>query len=126
MTEVIGSAVLGSANFVNEIKKRFIDGKKANRDLPAIRALSSKPTINDVIKEVESEFNHQPAEVKNVSLYLCRRHTAISLKQIGRHFNIGESAVSQACRRFGTKIKRDKKLNKKIKRVENRLNLSKV
>ncbi len=126
LTEVVGSAVLGSADFVKEIKKRFIEGKKANRDLPAIRALSSKPTITDIIKEVESAFNQQPAQVKNVSLYLCHRHTASSLKQIGRHFNIGESAVSQASRRFAMKIKRDKKLSKMIKRVENRLNLSKV
>jgi REP element-mobilizing transposase RayT len=126
LTEVVGSAVLGSADFVDEIKKRFIDGKKANRDLPAIRALSSKPTIKDIIKEVESAFNQQPAQVKNVSLYLCHRHTASGLKQIGQHFNIGESAVSQASRRFGLKIKQDKKLSKKIIRIENRLNLSKV
>jgi REP element-mobilizing transposase RayT len=126
LTEVVGSAVLGSADFVNEIKKRFIDGKKANRDLPAIRALSSKPAITEIIKEVESAFNRQPAQAKNVSLYLCHRHTASSLKQIGRHFNIGESAVSQASRRFGMKIIRDKKLSKMIKGVENRLNLSKV
>jgi hypothetical protein len=78
------------------------------------------------IKAVESAFNQQPALVKNVSLYLCHRHTASSLKQIGRLFNIGESAVSQASRRIDMKIKRDKKLNKKIKRVENKLNLSKV
>jgi REP element-mobilizing transposase RayT len=126
LTEVVGSAVLGSADFVDEIKKRFIDGKKANRDLPAIRALSSKPTIKGIIKEVESAFNQQPAQVKNVSLYLCHRHTASGLKQIGQHFNIGESAVSQASRRFGLKIKQDKKLIKKIIRIENRLNLSNV
>ncbi|MGD2100533.1 MAG: transposase [Desulfobacterales bacterium] len=126
LTDVVGSAVLGSADFVSEIKKRFIEGKKTNRDLPAIRALSSKPRITEIIKEVESAFNQQPAQVKNVALYLCHRHTAGSLKQIGRHFNIGESAVSQASRRFGMKIKRDKKLSKKIKSVENSLNLSKM
>ena len=126
LNEVIGSTVLGSADFVKEIKKRFIEGKKANRDLPALRALSTKPTIEDITKEVKSAFNQQPDQVKNVSLYLCHRHTASSLKQIGRHFNIGESAVSQASRRMGMKIKRDKKLEKRIKRVEKRLDLSKV
>jgi REP element-mobilizing transposase RayT len=126
LTEVVGSTVLGSVDFVNEIKKRFIEGKKASRDLPALKALCSKPTIEDIIKEVESVFIQQPALVKNVSLYLCHRHTASSLKQIGRHFNIGESAVSQASRRIGIKIKRDKKFKKIIKRVEKNLNLSKV
>ena len=91
-----------------------------------IRALSSKPTITKMVKEVESAFNQQLAQVKNVSLYLCHRHTASSFGQIGRYFNILESAVSQASRRFGMKIKRDKKLSKMIQRVEYRLNLSKV
>ena len=53
LTEVAGSAVLGSADFVGEIKKRSVDGKKVNRDLPAIRALSSKPTMTDIKKAVE-------------------------------------------------------------------------
>ncbi len=126
LTEVVGSTVLGSADFVKEIKERFIEGKKASRDLPALKALCSKPAIEDIIKAVESAFIQQPALVKNVSLFLCHRHTASNLKQIGRHFNVGESAVSQASRRIRMKIKRDKKLKKRIKRVENMLNLSRV
>ncbi len=43
-----------------------------------------------------------------------------------RNFILGESAVSQASRRISRKIKRDKKLKKQIKRIENKLNLSKV
>ena len=126
LREVVGSTILGSADFVKEIKARFIEGKKANRDLPALRALSSKPVIEDIVKAVESTFLQQPALIKNVSLFLCHRHTGSSLKRIGRHFSIGESAVSQASRRIGMKIKRDKKLKKQIQKVENKLNLSKV
>jgi chromosomal replication initiation ATPase DnaA len=61
-----------------------------------------------------------------VSLYLCHKKTANKLKQIGQHFTIGESAVSQATRRIRMKIERDKKLKKQVKRVEKKLNLSKV
>jgi hypothetical protein len=39
---------------------------------------------------------------------------------------IGESGVSQATRRIRMKIEGDKKLKKQIKRVEKKLNLSKV
>ena len=124
LSEVVGSTILGSADFVKEIKERFIKGKKANRDLPALKALCSKPSIEEIIKAVESAFIQQPALVNNVSLYLCHRHTGSQLKKIGRHFNIGESAVSQASRRISIKIKRDKKLKKQIKRIENKLKLS--
>jgi chromosomal replication initiation ATPase DnaA len=126
LKQVVGSTILGSLDFVEEIKARFVEGKKESRDLPALRALSSKPDIEDIIKAVQSAFIHQPAIVKNVSLYLCHRHTASSLKQIGLHYNIGESAVSQASRRIDIKMKRDKKLKKRIKRIENKLNLSRM
>jgi len=53
-------------------------------------------------------------------------HTGRKLKYIGRHFNVGESAVSQASRRISMKVQMDKKLKKQIKKVENKLNLSKV
>ena len=39
---------------------------------------------------------------------------------------VGKSAASQASRRIRMKIKRDKKLKKRIRRVENKLNLSRV
>ena len=94
--------------------------------MPALNALSSKPVIEDIISAVESAFSEQPALAKNVSLYLGHRHTACMLKHIGRHFNIGESAVSQASRCISMKIKRDKKLKKQIRKIENKLNLSKV
>lgn len=126
LREVVGSTILGSVDFVKEIKKRFIEGKKANRDLPALKALISEPSIEEIIKAVESEFIQQPVLVKNVSLYLCHRYTAHKLKQIGGHFNIGESAVSQGNGRISVKIKQNKKLEKQIKRIEKKLNLSNV
>jgi putative transposase len=115
-----------SVDFVKEIKERFIEGKKVNRDLQALKAFSTKPVIEDIIKAVESALSQQPDLVKNVSLYLCHRHTGRKLKQIGRHFNVGESAVSQASRRISMKVQRDKKLKNQITKVENKLNLSKV
>jgi chromosomal replication initiation ATPase DnaA len=48
-------------------------------------------------------------------MYLCQRYTGKKLKDIGRHFGIGESGVSQACRHVIHKIEKDKKLEKKIK-----------
>lgn len=124
LSEVVGSTILGSADFVKEIKEMFVRGKKPNRDLPALNALISKPTIVDIIKAVESEFIHQPAIVKKVSIYLCHRYTASKLKEIGLHFNIGESAISQASRRIRMEIEQDEKLKSKIKKVEKKLNLS--
>ncbi len=50
---------------------------------------------------------------RNVKMYLCQRYTGKKLKEIGLHFGIGESGVSQCCRRVAQKIEKDKRLKKK-------------
>jgi hypothetical protein len=57
---------------------------------------------------------------------MMQLYTCIFFRVIIQHFNIGESAVSQATRRIRIKMEEDKKLKKQIKRVEKKLNLSKV
>ena len=47
-------------------------------------------------------------------------------KEIGLHFGIGQSEVSQACRRVAQKTEKDKKLKKKIARLEKQINLSRM
>jgi hypothetical protein len=39
---------------------------------------------------------------------------------------IGESGVSQACRRFKEKLRNDKKLERKITKIEKKLNVSRM
>jgi REP element-mobilizing transposase RayT len=124
--EVVGSTILGSIDYVKHIKAKFIQGKKPNRDLPALNALISKPTIEDIKKAVKSHCDHQPAMKKNVALYLCHKYTTNTLKLIGHHFGIGESAVSQASRRVKERLRKDKNLKKQIEGIESSLDLSKV
>jgi chromosomal replication initiation ATPase DnaA len=59
-------------------------------------------------------------------MYLCQRYTGNKLKEIGLYFGIGESGVSQACRRVAQKIEKDKKLKKKIVRLEKQIKLSRM
>ncbi len=47
-------------------------------------------------------------------------------KEIGLHFGIRESGASQACRRVAQKTEKDKKLKKKIARLEKQINLSRM
>jgi len=48
------------------------------------------------------------------------------LKEIGRQFDIGASGVSQTSRRIAMKISQDSKPSKKIRKIENKLNLSRM
>jgi len=61
-----------------------------------------------------------------VRIYLHRRFSGQKLKDIGIHFGIGVSGVSQTSRRAALQIKGEKKLKKKIDKIILDLNLSTV
>jgi REP element-mobilizing transposase RayT len=50
--------------------------------------------------------------------YHLLQYTGKKLKDIGLQFGIGESGVSRSCRRVAQKIEKDKKLKKKVDRLE--------
>jgi chromosomal replication initiation ATPase DnaA len=62
----------------------------------------------------------------NVKIYLNQRHTGEKLKDIGACFGIGESGVSQASRRVKEKIRNDKKLGRKIAKIEKKIIMSRM
>jgi chromosomal replication initiation ATPase DnaA len=75
---------------------------------------------------VESVFGKQAALGRNVIMFLCQRYTGEKLKDIGTYFGIGESGVSQASRGVKDKIRNDKKLERKIEKIEKKLNVSRM
>ena len=123
LDEVVSSTLLGSADFIAFIKDNFLSAKKPDKELPALKELVKKTSIQDIFEEVELVFNKDKMMARTVKMYLCQRYTGKKLKEIGLHFGIGESGVSQACRRVAQKIEKDKKLKKKIVGLEQRINL---
>jgi chromosomal replication initiation ATPase DnaA len=61
-----------------------------------------------------------------VAIYLSQKHTGNKLKDIGSGFGIGETGVSQAGRRMRERLEKDRKLGKRVRKVEAKLNLSKM
>jgi len=88
--------------------------------------------IDEYAKELSRYIPLNPVRAKMVEtpeeyeMYLCQRYTGNKLKEIGLQFGIGESGISQACRRVANKIEKDKKLKKMIERLEKQINLSRM
>ena len=126
LDEVVSSTLLGSPNFITFVKDKFLSGEKPDKDIPALKELIDKASLKDIFDEVESVFGKKVALARNIKMFLCQRYTGEKLKVIGTCFGIGESGVSQACRRVKYKIKNDKKLERKIAKIEKQLNLSRM
>jgi len=117
LDEVVSSTLLGSPDFIAFIKDKFLSGKKPDKNLPALKELIGKVSPKDIFDEVESVFGKEAALGRSVKMFLCQRYTDEKLKDIGACFGIGESGVSQACRRVKDKIRKDKKLERKISKI---------
>jgi putative transposase len=126
LEQVVSSTLLGSADFVAYIKDNFISAKKPDKELPALKELVQKASTQDIFETVESAFSLDEALARNVKMYLCQKYTGKKLKEIGLQFGIGESGVSQSCKRVAQKIAKDKKLKKNIDRLEKKIYMSKM
>ena len=124
LDEVVSSTLLGSPDFIAFIKDKFLSGKKLDQELPALKELVPKASIQDIFNEVESVFKGEKALARNVKMYLCQRYTGEKLRDIGIHFGIEASGVSQTCRRVAKKMETDKKLKRKINKIKKTINLS--
>ena len=58
---------------------------------------------------------------RQARLYLHHRYSGATLKEIGSRFGMGESAVSQARRRFAVRIEKDEELKELIRKIEDSL-----
>jgi REP element-mobilizing transposase RayT len=83
LDQVVSSTLLGSADFIAFIKDNFLSAKKSDKQLPALKELVKKTSIQDIFEEVELVFTKDKVLARNVKMYLCQRYTGKKLKEIG-------------------------------------------
>jgi len=122
LKKVVASTILGGPDFIEAVKGKYLVGRKRNRDVPAVAALT-RQAPQEIEEKVRLEFQDKPEHARKVAIYLSHRFSGLSLKEIGKHFGIRESAVSQASRRFESVLSEDARLRKKVTKVRDELNL---
>jgi len=126
LKNVFASTILGGHSFINQIREKHLDRKRLDRDLPDLKQFNEMPDLAEIIKQAGKVLSGDAALSRRVQIYLCHRFSGQKLKDIGLHFGIGVSGVSQASRRVALQIKNDKKLQKKIDKIISELCLSTV
>jgi hypothetical protein len=119
LEQVVSSAILGSEEFVDWVREKWVEKEAYHRDIPSLRQLSRWPELLSIQREAESLFGKRVDESRRVALYLSHRLSGQSLGEIGGHFGgIGPSAVSQNTRRLEERLKRDPELLEKVNRLK--------
>ena len=123
LAELSHSVILGSSQFVAEIRDRFLNHKAPDRDLPGVRALLKKPSVEQIEKAVDLVLSSEAKLARQVKLTLCHRHSGMMLREIGLRYGVGQSVITQASRRIELKAGTDKKLRKTVNRIEKMINM---
>ncbi len=125
-------SILGSRKFVEMVKANYYQ-KKKHDEVPQSKDLA--PTINKIkkvvglsygiaIKELEEAKRGQENEPRNVAIYLSRRHSGLSLVEIGKEFGcIKYSTVSNVVRRIENQLADSNQLIQMVALVRQRLSL---
>ncbi len=116
--KTIASTLLGSEQFIEWVKEKWVKRMTPHRDIPALRRIYSWPDLSSILKESERVFAKGASESRRVALYLSHRLSGLSLEKIGEFFGgIGPSGVSQNTRRFEGMMKEDRKLSREVNRL---------
>jgi len=108
---------LGKESFIKKIETK-IKAVGEKREIQTTKYQDSCSS-EEIIQKVSQAFNLTKGEVlkkqrgnlyRQITLYLVKRYSSLSLKKIGKIFGMDYTAVSQATRRFEDKIRKDNKI----------------
>jgi REP element-mobilizing transposase RayT len=127
LAAVFASTFLGSQEFIKQVGQRTKILKEWDtRNVPALKALVETPSMEEIKKKVGDVVEPNDSLFKKLCIHISHRYGGFSLKEIGRFYNMKESAVSQASRRLKETIKEDPSLRKLLRQVVRKLGLLNV
>jgi putative transposase len=127
LASVFASPFLGSQEFIKQVGQKTKILKDADtRNIQALKAMVETPSLEEIKKRVGDVVNPEGPFFKKFCIHIGHRYGGFSLKEIGRFYNMKESAVSQASRRFGQTIMKESSLRKLLGQILRRLDLLNV
>jgi REP element-mobilizing transposase RayT len=103
--------VVGSENFINSVKEKM-KSLGEEREIVQTRNVSAY-SHEEIIQQVMEDLSVSRDDIfrrrrgnwyRQLTLFLLKRHTSMSLREIGDMFHMDYAAVSQACKRYEKKI----------------------
>ena len=123
LSERLHTVILGSQDFIEEIKAAFLSDKQPDRDLPDLNETPEKTGLEEIEKAVDRVLKADHRLARQVKLYFSHRYTGLKLKEIGQWYGVGESGVTQASRRVALRAETNKQISKAIDKIARFVNV---
>lgn len=121
LQRAVAGAILGREEFIAQVKDEHVRTSRQASDIPALRQLATRPTVEAIIAAVEAELGRNDRDSRRVGLYLSHILSDLPLRQLGEIFGLRETALCEASRRMRRKIAADPALAEVVARVRARV-----
>lgn len=117
----VGTAILGSHEFIARIEERHIKDKDGNPDVPDLKKVACRWSVKEIVETVKATVKEENRLTRKLCIYMCHRYSGARLKEIGDLFGVGAAGVSQESRRFAAVIREDGDLKKLVDELRERM-----
>jgi len=121
LAATVGGTLLGSDSFIRQVTERHVSRDQRDTRRAVVPPPKRNLSIERIIATVDATFTEDVKFSGKTSIYLCHKLSGKTLREIGTYFGLGDSGVSQACRRFADALDLDPLLKQKLLTLKNQL-----
>lgn len=121
----IATSILGSIAFIEDISTAYLQGKE-DRNIPALRQITSRPSLEVIMQETQAEFADDEKLARRATMHLCHKYSGMRLREIGEFFDVRDTAISEASRRFAGELDADEKLRGRVEKIKGKLKMCRM
>ena len=130
LKKVYGGMILGRGSFIKETLRRIKEEDWRRDEVSHRRAFNATWKIEDILGMVSKELKVKRSELtksktgenKKLAIYLLKRHTGATNRQIGEIFGgISYSAITKVYQRFSMQVVEDRELGKRVSKIEKKM-----
>ena len=130
--DLVEGFLLGDSQFVEWIKERFLRGRKSDGEIPQLKHLLPRPSVEAVIAETCRTVGTREEDIRrkgpkrnlgrDLAIYLARECTGLSCKELGAIFGgVSGAAITMKCKGVIGMLEADRKLKKSVDRVRKKI-----
>jgi len=101
-----------------EILEEYEERMLQDRNLPMPFQATPKVELDRLVEAAQATFGERKRQAKNVAIHLAHRFGGFKLREIGVHFGLKESGVSEASRRVSKALAKDESFRQAVQKLK--------
>jgi putative transposase len=112
--------ILGSKEFILAINNKFglNHGQIPDRELPTLRQIRHKPSLERIVAEVNKTVRGNKTLVRNVAIFIAHKNADYKLGDIGKSYDLSVSVTEYGYREIKALLLIDESIRRTVENIE--------